>query len=135
MNLAALTAVLVVSLSGPTHTPTIGAHWPYVVRATVAGKPVRATVTTQLIDPFGGVHAVEFDCCKRNVVAHPFAGVFREHIEFPPESRGLRLTLRVIVKFSTLPLTTSDSLRPSTQLRTSLPSITRSWMDPLALVP
>jgi hypothetical protein len=88
------------TLTVTTHAPRVNAPWPYSVRATdLAGKPIRATVTTQIVDPFGGVHPVEFDCCKKKYVTnHPFTGVFRERIRFPPESQGVKLTIRVIVK-------------------------------------
>jgi hypothetical protein len=87
------------SLKAFTHTPRVNAKWRYEVRVVdAAGRPLRATITVQLVDPFGGVHPVEFDCCKRNIVNHPIRGVFREAVEFPPESRGFRLTFRVLVR-------------------------------------
>ena len=58
----------------------------------------RVRITVQLVDPFGGVHPVQFDCCKRNIVSYPIMGLFCEQVEFPPESRGFKLTLRVVVK-------------------------------------
>ena len=88
------------TLKVPTHTPKVNAKWVYVVRATNrAGKPVKARITTQIVDPIGGVHAVEFGCCKKKFVTNRlFKGVFRDYVEFPPESQGVRLTFRVIVK-------------------------------------
>jgi len=87
------------TFSAPTHTPKVNAHWYYTVRARRAGRPARATITSQIVDPYGGVHPVEFGCCKgRNVTNHPFRGVFRDHVEFPPESQGFKLTFRVIVR-------------------------------------
>src|SRR5262249_4881981 len=82
------------------HAPRVNARWPYTVRATdLAGKPIRATVTTQIVDPIGGVHPVEFDCCKKKYVTnHPFTGVFRDRIRFPPETQGIKLTVRFTVK-------------------------------------
>jgi hypothetical protein len=88
------------TLSAPTHTPKVNAKWPYVVRATDAkGKAVTGRITVQIVDPVGGVHAVEFGCCKQKFVTNrPFKGVFRDYVEFPPESQGFRLTFRVTVK-------------------------------------
>jgi hypothetical protein len=86
------------TLLATTHTPRVNAKWFYTVRASRAGKPARATVTSQLVDPLGTVHAVEFGCCHRNVTNHPFTGVFRDYVKFPPESQGFKVTLRVTVK-------------------------------------
>jgi hypothetical protein len=88
-----------VTLTGATHTPKVNARWPYEVRVTdAAGRPISARLTVQIADPFGGVHPVEFDCCKRNIVSYPFMGLFCEQAEFPAESRGFKLTFRVVVK-------------------------------------
>jgi hypothetical protein len=86
------------TFSAPTHTPRANAKWFYVVRATRGGKPARATITTQIVDPVGGVHAVEFGDTHRFVTTRPFTGVFRDFIRFPPETQGIRLTVRVIVR-------------------------------------
>jgi hypothetical protein len=88
------------TLGAPTHTPKVNAKWVYTVRATdLKGKPVKAMITAQIVDPVGGVHAVEYGCCKRKfVTSRPFTGVFRDYVQFPPESQGFKLTFRVIVK-------------------------------------
>lgn len=87
------------TFSAPTHTPKVNAKWFYVVRATdAAGKPVRATITAQLVDPFGGVHAVLFGATTKPIVNRRFTGAFRDYIQFPSESQGFKLTLRVTVK-------------------------------------
>jgi hypothetical protein len=86
------------TLSAPTHTPKANAKWFYVVRATSGGKPVRATITSQIVDPFGGVHAVEFGDTHRLITNRPFRGVFRDFVRFPAESQGSRLTFRVTVR-------------------------------------
>ena len=53
------------------------------------GKPVRATITAQIVDPFGGVHPVQFGCCStRNVTNRSFTGVFRDYALYPPDRRG-----------------------------------------------
>jgi hypothetical protein len=86
------------TFSAPTHTPKVNAKWFYVVRATgPAGTPIRATVTAQLVDPFGGVHAVQFGSTTKPIVNRPFVGAFRDFVQFPPESQGFKLTFRVTV--------------------------------------
>jgi len=59
---------------------------------------VRGTITTQIVDPVGGVHAVEFGDTHRLVTNRPFRGVFRDFIRFPPETQEIRLTVRVTVR-------------------------------------
>ncbi len=88
------------TFSAPTHTPKVNAKWVYVVRATSpAGAPIRATVTSQIVDPYGGLHDVEYGCCKGKFVKNrPFTGTFRDYVQFPPESQGFKLTFRVTVK-------------------------------------
>jgi hypothetical protein len=96
---AAAAPPLQVSLTATTHTPKVDAHWRYRVDVTTpAGKPIPARITVQVVDPFGGTHPVEFDCCKRNIVSYPFMGIFCEQVEYPAETRGLKVTFRVIVK-------------------------------------
>ena len=85
-------------LSVPGHTPKVNAKWFYTVRATLGGKPTRATITSQIVDPVGGVHAVEFGDTHRFVTNRPFTGVFRDFVRIPPEARGVKLTFRVVVK-------------------------------------
>jgi hypothetical protein len=105
--LAALAFPLVAGAATPfratftasTHTPRVNAKWFYTVRVTDLNRtPIRATITSQIVDPYGGVHAVEFGCCKRFVTNRPFTGVFRDYVRYPSESQGFRLTFRVIVK-------------------------------------
>jgi hypothetical protein len=89
---------LTVAFSASTHAPRVNAKWFYTVRVSRGGKPLRATVTSQVVDPYGGVHPVPFGCCTRSVTNHPFTGVFRDYAKFPPESQGFKLTFRVIVR-------------------------------------
>jgi hypothetical protein len=89
---------IVATFSASTHTPKVNAKWFYSVRVTRGGKPVRATITPQIVDPFGGVHPVPFGCCTKNVVDHPFRGVFRDYALYPPESKGFKLTFRVTIR-------------------------------------
>ena len=85
-------------LTAATHTPKVNAKWYYTVRATRNGKPIRATLTVQVVDSFGGVHPAQYDNTNKNIVNRPFTGVFRDYNQFPPESRGFRLTVRATVK-------------------------------------
>jgi hypothetical protein len=88
------------TFTAATHTPKVNAKWVYVVRATnSSGKPVRATITAQIVDPYGGVHAVPYGCCDHKFVTNrPFTGTFRDYALYPPESQGFKLTFRVTVK-------------------------------------
>jgi hypothetical protein len=87
------------TLSAPGHTPKVKTRWYYTVRVTKGGKPVRALITVQIVDPIGGVHAVEFGPSTKKITKFPFKGTFRDYIIWPPDSAvGLPLTLRVIVE-------------------------------------
>ena len=90
-------AALKVRLEAPTHAPKIAVKWPYAVHATVGGKPARARVTAQIVDPLGGKHAVELGDTHKLVVRRPFTGVFRDFVRWPAESRGIPLTFRLTV--------------------------------------
>jgi hypothetical protein len=54
-------------------------------------------VTVQIVDPFGGVHPVQFGNTKRNIVNFRFTGTFRDFVKWPRASRGFRLTFRATV--------------------------------------
>jgi hypothetical protein len=96
--LALAPAPFTVTFTAPTHTPKVNARWTYVVKAVDrGGKPLRGRITVQVIDPFGGVHPVEFGSTKRNIIGFRFVGTFRDFVKWPPESRGFRLRLRVTV--------------------------------------
>lgn len=87
------------TLKAGTHTPAINVKWFWELKvADLQGRPLRATLTLQIIDPFGGVHPVEFGNSKRAIVNFAFRGRIRDFIRFPPESKGFRLTLRWTVK-------------------------------------
>jgi len=52
-----------------------------------------------VIDPFGGVHAVEFGNVKNRFVTNvKFNGRFSDFVIYPPISQGVRVTFRVTVK-------------------------------------
>lgn len=87
------------TLAAPTHTPKTGVRWEWSVRVTDdAGKPIRARITAQVVDPFGGVHPVERGGTTRDIVDLPFVGTFRDFAIWPRESRGFRLVFRVTLK-------------------------------------
>jgi hypothetical protein len=87
------------TLTAPTHTPKVNARWSYSVRASDrSGKPLHARITAQVVDPFGGVHPVEYgNSTTKTVTNRPFTGTFRDFVQWPPESKGFRLTFRVTV--------------------------------------
>lgn len=85
------------TLTAATHTPKVGAHWRYSVHATIAGKPARARVTVQIVDPLGGKHPVGFGAKKGNVTRIPFRGTFRDFVIWPKSSVGFPLLFRVTV--------------------------------------
>lgn len=81
------------------HSPAVNKKWPWSVTAANAGKPVAGTVTAQVVDPVGGVHAVEFGGVKNRFVTNiKFVGRFADFVLFPPISRGVGVTFRVTVK-------------------------------------
>jgi hypothetical protein len=95
---AAAAATFKATISAPTHTPKVNAKLYYTIHASRNGKPIRATVTVQIVDSFGGVHAVQFDNTTKNIVNKPFTGTFRDYVQLPPESRAFKVTLRAIVR-------------------------------------
>jgi len=91
-------AVPKVTLTAGTHTPKAKVQWRYSVHATVAGKPVAARITVQIVDPIGGSHPVEYGDTTRKIVDRPFKGTFRDFVRWPAESSGIPLTFRVTVE-------------------------------------
>ncbi len=87
-----------VKLSAPGHTPKIKVHWNYTVSVTEGGKPVAAKLTEQIVDPIGGVHAVQVGPSTKNITNMPIKGVYRDYIIWPADSRGVPLTFRVTVQ-------------------------------------
>lgn len=86
-----------VTVTAPGHTPPVGVRWNYSVRATVGGRPVKALLTEQIIDPIGGVHPVEFGTTTKVIKNWPFKGVFRDFMIWPKISRGIPVTWRITV--------------------------------------
>jgi hypothetical protein len=90
-------APLKVTLAAPGHTPKINTRWNYVVRATSGGKPAAAKITALIVDPVGGRHPVEFGKTTKKIRNWPFKGEFRDFVIWPPSSRGVPLTFRLVV--------------------------------------
>jgi hypothetical protein len=98
-GLEVLVAALVpfrATLHAPTHTPRVNVPWVITIRATdLKGKPIRARVTMRFL--FAGVPVGKVD----NGRVYTFTGTWREkkgqEIEFPPTSRGQRLTFQALV--------------------------------------
>ena len=67
------------SVSAFTHHPRVGPKWWYVVHATdLHGRPLRARLTVQVVDPLGTAHAVDVGTSNRRLVDFPFTGRYRE---------------------------------------------------------
>ncbi|HEY7691070.1 MAG TPA: hypothetical protein VH816_01880 [Gaiellaceae bacterium] len=83
-----------------THTPKVNARWPWSVTVTTSkGKRLAARVSAAIVDPIGGVHPVEYDCCKRKLITNVrIKGRFGDVVKFPLSSKGFRLTFRVTVR-------------------------------------
>ena len=88
------------TLRAPAANPEVDVRWWYSIRVTdLKGAPVRATVTAEVIDPFGSAYPVQFSWSEtKDIVNWPFKGTFRDGIKFPPEARGFKLTLRWTIK-------------------------------------
>lgn len=85
------------TLTVATLTPKVNATWPYTVRVTDAkGKPLAATITVRIVDPLGGKHPVEFFDKKKDIVAFPIAGTFRDAVAWPASARGYPLKFQVL---------------------------------------
>src|SRR5438105_13951411 len=95
--MAALAVALAVAFSAPNHAPKVNVNWYYAVRVSEHGKPVRARLTLQIVDPLGSVHAVYVGSTTRPITNYPIKGVYRDYLTFPPESRGVPLKIRAIV--------------------------------------
>ncbi len=101
-TMAAGAIVFRAKLLAGSHTPAVNTRWPYTVEVTDAkGRPLRARLTVQVVDPLGGVHPTEFYASRKLVTNIPFRGTFRDAVKWPPESRGYQLTFRAIVKVGT----------------------------------
>jgi hypothetical protein len=101
--LAAVVAALTVTFTAPGHAPrigqsdSVGPKWFYVVKVTRAGKPVHALLTMQIVDPLGTAHPVAVGPTTKPITRLPIAGRYHDYMIFPPESRGVPLTIRITV--------------------------------------
>ena len=97
---AGAAAPFTVVFRAPKHTPKVMERWPWSVTAkTAAGKPLAGRVTAVVVDPIGGVHPVEYGCCKTKFITNvPFTGTFRDYVQYPLGAKGYRVTFRVTVK-------------------------------------
>ena len=85
------------TLKAPATQPKIDVDWYYSIRVTdLVGKPVAGRITAVIVDPFGGVHPVDYGPSEppRPITNRPFKGVFRDYLTFPPESKGFKLLLK-----------------------------------------
>ncbi|MGE5273004.1 MAG: hypothetical protein ACM3QU_04420 [Verrucomicrobiota bacterium] len=83
-----------------THTPKVNARWPWsIVVTTPAGRLLRATISVAIVDPIGGVHPVEYGCCKGKFITNvQTRGRFADYVQYPLSAKGYKLTFRVTVK-------------------------------------
>ena len=96
---AAAAGSLTVAFKATTHAPKVNVKWPWSVTATSGGRVIAGTVTAQVVDPVGGVHAVEYGGVHNKFVTNvKFKGRFADFVLYPPISRGVRVTFRVTVK-------------------------------------
>jgi len=98
VGVAGAAGPLHVTLAAPGHAPRVATHWNYTVRATRDGKPVAARLTAQIVDPIGGRHPITFDASTKPITNWPFKGTFRDYVTWPSSSRGVPLTLRLVVR-------------------------------------
>jgi len=96
----ATTATPRVVFRATTHTPKVNARWPWsIVVTTPAGRLLPATVSVTIVDPIGGVHPVEYGCCKGKFITDVTTrGRFADYVQYPPTAKAYRLTFRVMVK-------------------------------------
>ena len=86
---------LVATLTPSTHTPKINTLVPITVAATLNGKPAHATAAYQFL--YGGA-VVAPTQYPRNNKHFSFTGHFSDTLNFPADSLGFTLTLRVVIK-------------------------------------
>jgi hypothetical protein len=88
-------------LTADTHTPKVDTEWHYHVRVTdPGGHPIWARITSQIADPLGGMHPVEFDGTGHNpyVRNYRFFGNFCDSAVWPRSSAvGVTLRFQAVV--------------------------------------
>jgi hypothetical protein len=88
-----------VVFNATTHTPKVNAKWPWSITVTKRGAPLPATISAVVIDPIGGVHPVEYGCCKKKFVTNvKIKGRFADYVQYPLAAKGYKVTFRVTVK-------------------------------------
>lgn len=89
------------TLTATGHAPKVLTSWKYSVRVTdPAGHPIAARITSQIVDPLGTVHPVEFDGTGHNpfVKNYSFFGNFCDSVHFPKSAGvGVTLTFRTVI--------------------------------------
>ena len=58
---------------------------------------MRGRLTVEVVDPLGTAHPAEVGTSTRKLVNFPFTGRYRDFAQWPPASRGFRLTFEVTV--------------------------------------
>jgi hypothetical protein len=96
LEAVALALAFKATLIAPTHRPRVNRPWPITIHARdLQGRPIRARLTMRFL--FSGVPVGKVD----NGRVYTFVGTWRERkgqeIEFPPASRGQRLTFQALV--------------------------------------
>lgn len=84
------------TLTAAGHAPRAKSTWRYHVRVTdLKGHPISARITSQIVDPLGTAHLVEFDGTGHNpyVKNYRFFGNFCDSITWPA-SAAVGVTLR-----------------------------------------
>ena len=84
------------TLTAAGHSPKVKSTWVYHVRVTdLKGHPIAGRVTSEIVDPLGTAHLVEFDGTGHNpfVKNYSFFGNFCDSITWPASS-GVGVTLR-----------------------------------------
>ena len=98
---AARDAVFRATLVTDGHTPKVNTTWHYSVRVTDAkGHPIWAKITSQIVDPLGGKHLVEFDGTGHNpfVKNYRFFGNFCDSAIWPTNSAvGIALKFQTVI--------------------------------------
>jgi len=83
------------------HAPKVNTTWHYSVRVTdPKGHPIWAKITSQIVDPLGQVHLVEFDGTGHNpfVKNYRFFGNFCDSAIWPTNSAvGVMLKFRTVI--------------------------------------
>ena len=83
------------------HSPKVNTTWHYSVRVTdPKGHPIWARITSQIVDPLGQTHPVEFDGTGHNpyVENYRFFGNFCDSAIWPRDSAvGVTLKFRTVI--------------------------------------